>query len=233
MDPAEVEERLETLERVHVFVTPRRRARVSRRHADAQVPVRARALSERALRVAAADAPRGAQQAIVAALVAHYGDDAPAIAGRARGAVRDGARLRRPARSISSSPRSAPSRCSRFREALSLAERGLDGPARRCPTDRERQQLELGLQMMRGLALRSVKGWAAPELESTFARARALCQQLGDPPELFPVLWNLELLPHDPRRSRARARADGDADARRPSSRGSRRSSWRSTTSPA
>ena len=45
--------------------------------------------------------------------------------------------------------------------------------------------------MIRGLALRSVKGWAAPELESTFARARALCQQLGDPPELFPVLWNL------------------------------------------
>ena len=45
--------------------------------------------------------------------------------------------------------------------------------------------------MIRGLALRSVKGWAAPELESTFTRARALCQQLGDPPELFPVLWNL------------------------------------------
>jgi len=45
--------------------------------------------------------------------------------------------------------------------------------------------------MIRGLAIRSVKGWAAPELESTFTRARALCQQLGDPPELFPVLWNL------------------------------------------
>src|SRR5205807_8887442 len=47
------------------------------------------------------------------------------------------------------------------------------------------------LQMIRGLALRSVKGWAAPELESTFTRARGLCQALGDPPELFPVLWNL------------------------------------------
>src|SRR5690606_19274802 len=45
--------------------------------------------------------------------------------------------------------------------------------------------------MVRGLALRSVKGWAAPELESTFARARQLCQELEDPPELFPVLWNL------------------------------------------
>jgi predicted ATPase len=36
-----------------------------------------------------------------------------------------------------------------------------------------------------------VKGWAAPELEPTFARARQLCQELEDPPELFPVLWNI------------------------------------------
>jgi len=77
-----------------------------------------------------------------------------------------------------------------FREALSLAERGIDG-LESLPEGPQRQQLELGLQMIRGLALRSVKGWAAPELESTFTRARALCQQLGDPPELFPVLWNL------------------------------------------
>jgi hypothetical protein len=46
--------------------------------------------------------------------------------------------------------------------------------------------------MIRGLALRSVKGWAAPELEVDLrARAAPLCQQLGDPPELFPVLWNV------------------------------------------
>ena len=60
-----------------------------------------------------------------------------------------------------------------FREALSLAERGLDG-LRGLPEGPERLQLELGLQMIRGLALRSVKGWAAPELESTF-RVRARC----------------------------------------------------------
>jgi predicted ATPase len=77
-----------------------------------------------------------------------------------------------------------------FREALALAERGLDG-LRGLPAEAERHQLELGLQMIRGLALRSVKGWAAPELEPTFARAREICQALHDPPELFPVLWNL------------------------------------------
>ena len=47
-----------------------------------------------------------------------------------------------------------------FREALSLAERGLDG-LRGLPDGPERQQLELGLQMIRGLALRMVKGWAS------------------------------------------------------------------------
>ncbi len=36
-----------------------------------------------------------------------------------------------------------------------------------------------------------MKGWAAPEVESAFARARELCQQLQDPPQLMPVLWNL------------------------------------------
>ena len=47
--------------------------------------------------------------------------------------------------------------------------------------------------MIRGLALRMMKGWAAPELEPVFARARELCHQLDDPPELFPVLWALTL----------------------------------------
>jgi predicted ATPase len=45
--------------------------------------------------------------------------------------------------------------------------------------------------MTRGLALRLVRGWAAPELEPTLARASALCHELNDPPELFPVMWNV------------------------------------------
>ena len=60
-----------------------------------------------------------------------------------------------------------------------------DGPARK--------QQELGLQMIRGLALRMMKGWAAAELEPVFARARELCHELDDPPEVFPVRWALTL----------------------------------------
>ena len=38
-----------------------------------------------------------------------------------------------------------------------------------------------------------MKGWAASELEPVFARARELCRQLDDPPEVFPVRWALTL----------------------------------------
>ena len=75
---------------------------------------------------------------------------------------------------------------------MSLAERGLK-VLRGLPEGPQRVQQELGLQMIRGLALRSMKGWAAPEIEPVFARARQLCQALHDPPQLFPVLWALTL----------------------------------------
>ncbi len=79
-----------------------------------------------------------------------------------------------------------------FREALALADRGLTG-LRGLPDGPQRIQLELGLQMIRGLALRMMKGWAAPELEPAFTRARQLCHSLADPPQLLPVLWALTL----------------------------------------
>ena len=40
-------------------------------------------------------------------------------------------------------------------------------------------------------ALFAAKGRAAPEAERAYARARELCQRVGDPPELFRVLWGL------------------------------------------
>ena len=37
----------------------------------------------------------------------------------------------------------------------------------------------------------ATKGYAAPEVEQAYARARELCQQVGETPQLFPVLWGL------------------------------------------
>ena len=45
-----------------------------------------------------------------------------------------------------------------------------------------------GLADRPGPALIATKGYAAPEVEQTYARARELCQQVGETPQLFPVL---------------------------------------------
>ena len=42
-----------------------------------------------------------------------------------------------------------------------------------------------------GAALLVTKGHAAPEVEHAYIRARALCQQVGETPELVPVLFGL------------------------------------------
>ena len=41
------------------------------------------------------------------------------------------------------------------------------------------------------LPLIATKGWAAPEVEQAYTRARELCQQVGETPQLFPVLFGL------------------------------------------
>ena len=37
----------------------------------------------------------------------------------------------------------------------------------------------------------AAKGQGVPEVERAYTRARELCQQVGETPELFPVLWGL------------------------------------------
>jgi class 3 adenylate cyclase/predicted ATPase len=72
-------------------------------------------------------------------------------------------------------------------EAVSQLRRGLElVPA--LPDTPERQRLELELQSALGGALVASIGIAAPETGSAYARARALCEQLGDSVSLIPVL---------------------------------------------
>lgn len=60
------------------------------------------------------------------------------------------------------------------------------------PETRERTQHELGLQTTLGSALIAIKGYAAPEVEQAYTRARELCQQLGETPRLLQVLLGLQ-----------------------------------------
>jgi predicted ATPase/class 3 adenylate cyclase len=59
------------------------------------------------------------------------------------------------------------------------------------PESRERSQQELAVQMTLGMALRVTKGQAAPEVERLYTRVRELCEQVGEPRQLFRVLWGL------------------------------------------
>lgn len=59
------------------------------------------------------------------------------------------------------------------------------------PDTPKRTQQELDLQIALGPALMATKGYAAPEVEQTYARARVLCQQVGDTPQLSTALWGL------------------------------------------
>jgi predicted ATPase/class 3 adenylate cyclase len=55
----------------------------------------------------------------------------------------------------------------------------------------ERAQQELALQIALGQALLATKGQAAPDVGHAYNRARELCQQVGEAPQLFRVLYGL------------------------------------------
>jgi predicted ATPase len=61
------------------------------------------------------------------------------------------------------------------------------------PETPERLRQELDLQVALGPALMATKGLAAPDVERAYARARELCQQIGDTSQLFPVLRGLSV----------------------------------------
>jgi predicted ATPase len=77
-------------------------------------------------------------------------------------------------------------------EAITYLRHGLD-LASRLPPDRARMRHELRLLLALGPALQQVQGFGADEVETTYTRARELCEQVGEPVELFQTLWGLWL----------------------------------------
>jgi predicted ATPase len=80
-----------------------------------------------------------------------------------------------------------PGRLRRGDQALALRPRSLvmlpEGP--------EHCQRELTLQLALGEWLRATKGVGSPDVGDAYTRAYALCQQVGDTPQLTLVLWGL------------------------------------------
>jgi len=59
------------------------------------------------------------------------------------------------------------------------------------PEGAERTRQELGVHLALGPALMATRGQTDPEVERVYARARELCQKVGETPQLFPALGGL------------------------------------------
>jgi len=79
---------------------------------------------------------------------------------------------------------------SAYEEAIGHLTKGIE-LLKTLPETPERIQQELTLQLALGGPLTATKGYAVPEVESTYARARELCRQVGETPQLIPVLFGL------------------------------------------
>ena len=71
------------------------------------------------------------------------------------------------------------------------------------------------------------KGYAAPEVEAAYTRARELCQQVGETPQLFPVLWGLRCVLSWCEESSRRRVSWGSSSSPWPRGYKTRLSSWR------
>jgi len=82
------------------------------------------------------------------------------------------------------------SECSAHLEAISHLTKGLN-LLKTLPDTPEHAQQELTIYITLGPALRFTRGPAALEVAAAYQRARALCQQVGETSQLFPVLIGL------------------------------------------
>src|SRR5262249_2980275 len=79
---------------------------------------------------------------------------------------------------------------SAYLEAISHLTTGVE-LLKTLPETLARTQAALPLHLALGAALQMAQGLAAPEVEHAYAQARELCQQMGETPELVPVLFGL------------------------------------------
>ena len=77
-----------------------------------------------------------------------------------------------------------------YHETVALLRKSVD-LLKTQPDTVERTQQELALLVTLGVPLLMTKGYAAPEVEQTHARARQLCQEVGESPQLLPALAGL------------------------------------------
>ena len=189
VDPLTLEEQLESLQSAHGLV--QRAEEVE--YPDGTLTLRNRFVHVLYQNVLYATLPPTRRVHLSAktaqALAAHYGSDVAPVAGRLAILFETARDFMSAAKYFHTAAQRAIS-LSAFREGMTLTQRGLANLAK-VPDSIERKQLELGLQMTLAVSQRMLLGWVSAELEPTLARARQLCHEMSDPPQVFPVLYNL------------------------------------------
>ena len=186
-DAADVEERLEVLDRVHCFV----RLVDERELPDHTMTLRYRfvhVLYQNALYDSLQPSRRASLSAAVAdALLVHHGERRRAIASELAmlfGAARD---FGRAAEYYELAVEQAIQMYA-MKEAAALARQGLEAAAHlREPSDRAQRQLRL--QTALGTSLMATESWGAAEAEEIHLQALELHREVGDTSQLFPILW--------------------------------------------
>ena len=190
LEAADVEERLETLERVHALVTLVEETPLP----DGTPNLRCRfvhVLYQNALYDSLTPSRRALlSRAVAEALLAHHASRESEVAAPVAllfEAARDDQRA---ASCFDLAARNAASRAADH-EAVALAERGL-GAIRRLVASPESRRQELALNVTLGHALLRVQGFGAPEALRAYERVRALSRETGARSrELFAVLGGL------------------------------------------
>jgi predicted ATPase len=188
-EAADVEERLDALERGHGLV----RLVGERAFPDGALTVRygfVHVLYQNTLYAALQPTRKAAWSAAAArALLGHYGEKSAGLAADLAMLFEAARDHERAAHYYLVAAENA-ARVFAHHEAVALARRGL-ARLQSLPDTPERARREIPLQVTLGVQLQVVHGYAAAEAEHTYARARTLCEQVQEAPPLFLVLWGL------------------------------------------
>jgi hypothetical protein len=187
-DPADVEERLELLDRVHAFITIR---------SEESLPEGAPTLKCRFVHVLYQNELYGSLRAtrraslsaaVANAMIGFHGEKNTAIASElallfdaARDAARSGILPRRRAERAYDLGEEFSGDVHVKRLGHSFAE----------VSSVYRDTIELKVQIALGTAAVAIRGYASPEVERAYGRARELCRRMGDSADLTSVLFGL------------------------------------------
>jgi hypothetical protein len=188
-DQGDVEDRLDVVARLHGLARPAGEAELP----DRTLTVRYRfvhVLYQNALFGSLGPSRRASTSAAVAnALIALHGEHAHAL-GATLAYLFEGARDFSRAAEFYLRASEHARQIFANSEALRLARRGLD-MLRALPESRERASREVANLMAIAIPMHAVSGYAAPELEETYRRARELCDMLGEHPSLFGIITGI------------------------------------------